>query len=171
MFGSHLSPADRTPSGGSEPNAIAQHGRLVYVLNTAGSSSVIGFQLREGRLVRILESQRFLSANSSTCASVTFSPDGRYLAVTERATNNIDVFRVQADGRLSDHAEYGCWRRHVCRDIRASTERFCVGDGWRGPQLDDLILFRGSRWQSRCAHSPATLPTLRRSELLERGDP
>jgi 6-phosphogluconolactonase (cycloisomerase 2 family) len=101
VFGSRLALTDRTPSGGSEPNAVAQHGRLVYVLNTAGSSSVVGFQLREGRLVRIPDSQRFLSANFVESASVAFSPDGRYLAVTERATNNIDVFRVQADGRLS----------------------------------------------------------------------
>ena len=101
VFGSHLALTDRTPSGGSEPNAVAQHGHLVYVLNTAGSSSVVGFQLREGRLVRIPDSQRFLSGNFTNSASVAFSADGHYLAVTERATNKIDVFRVQADGQLS----------------------------------------------------------------------
>src|SRR5258706_231059 len=36
VFGSHLLLSDRAPSGGSEPNAVAQHGELVYVLNTAG---------------------------------------------------------------------------------------------------------------------------------------
>lgn len=101
VFGSRLALTDREPSGGSEPNAIAQHGKLVYVLNTAGSSSVVGFQLREGRLVRIRDSLRFLSANFVNSASVAFSPDGRYLVVTERTTNNIDVFRVLADGTLS----------------------------------------------------------------------
>jgi len=34
-------------------------------------------------------------------ASLAFSPDGRFLVVTERSTNNIDVFKVLADGRLS----------------------------------------------------------------------
>jgi 6-phosphogluconolactonase (cycloisomerase 2 family) len=101
VFGSHLALTDRTPSGGSEPNAVAQHGRLVYVLNTAGSSSVVGFQLREGRLVRIPDSLRFLSGNFTESASLAFSADGRYLVATERATNSIDVFRVQANGRLS----------------------------------------------------------------------
>jgi 6-phosphogluconolactonase (cycloisomerase 2 family) len=89
------------PSGGSEPNAVAQHGRLVYVLNTAGSSSVVGFILRDGRLTRIPDSLRFLSGNFVNSGSVAFSRDGQYLVATERATNNIDVFRVQTDGRLS----------------------------------------------------------------------
>jgi 6-phosphogluconolactonase (cycloisomerase 2 family) len=101
VFGSHLAMTDRVPSGGSEPNSVAQHGRLVYVLNTAGSSSVVGFQLHEGKLTRIPDSLRFLSGNFVNSGSVAFSADGKFLAVTERATNNIDVFRVQPDGRLS----------------------------------------------------------------------
>src|SRR5690242_2238466 len=101
VFGSHLFLTDRTPSGGSEPNAVAQHGNLVYVLNTAGSSSVVGFRLQGGSLTRIADSLRFLSANFVNPASLAFSGDGRHLVVTERATNSIDVFSVQADGRLS----------------------------------------------------------------------
>ena len=101
VFGSRLLLSDREPSGGSEPNAVAQHGRLVYVLNTAGSSSVVGFRLVDGRLARIPDSLRFLSGNFVNSASLAFTPDGRFLVVTERATNNLDVFRVLADGRLS----------------------------------------------------------------------
>jgi len=33
VFGPHLVLTDRVPSDGSEPNAGAQHGKLVYVLN------------------------------------------------------------------------------------------------------------------------------------------
>lgn len=102
VFGDRLLLTDQAPTGGSEPNAIAQHGKLVYVLNTAGSSSVVGFVLREGKLTRIRDSQRYLSGNFVNSASVDFSEDGRYLVVTERATNSIDIFRVQSDGRLSD---------------------------------------------------------------------
>lgn len=101
VFGSRLLLSDRVPTGGSEPNAVAQRGKLVYVLNTAGSSSVVGFRLAGDKLVRIPDSQRFLSGNFVNSASLAFTPDGRYLLVTERATNNIDVFRVQGDGRLS----------------------------------------------------------------------
>jgi len=101
VSGSRLDLRDRVPTGGSEPNAVAQHGRLVYVLNTAGSSSVVGFRLVGDHLVRIADSLRFLSGNFVNSASVAFTPDGHYLLATERATNNIDVFRVLADGTLS----------------------------------------------------------------------
>ena len=72
-----------------------------FVLNTAASSNVVGFRYRDGRLTRIPDSLRYLSGNGVNSASLAFSPDGRYLAVTERATNNLDLFRVQPDGRLS----------------------------------------------------------------------
>jgi 6-phosphogluconolactonase (cycloisomerase 2 family) len=101
VLGSRLLLSDRVPSGGSEPNAVAQHGKLVYVLNTAGSSSVVGFRIADGKLVRIADSLRFLSGNFVESASLAFTPDGRFLVVTERGANNIDVFRVLADGRLS----------------------------------------------------------------------
>jgi 6-phosphogluconolactonase (cycloisomerase 2 family) len=97
-----LSLVEVVPSGGSEPNALAQHGDLLYVLNTGGSSNVAGFRLHEnGQLIPIADSIRFLSTNTSGAASISFSPDGRFLAVTERLTNNIDVFRVKDDGTLS----------------------------------------------------------------------
>ena len=101
VHGSQLELADKVPSGGAEPNAVAQHGNLVYVLNVGGSSSVVGFTLSaEGRLHPIPGSTRFLTTNNSGAASLAFSPDGGLLLVTERATNNIDVFPVQNDGTL-----------------------------------------------------------------------
>ena len=101
IHGSDLDLRDRVSSGGSEPNAIAQHGDLVYVLNTGGSSSVVGFRLHHGELTPIENSLRFLSTNTSGAASLAFSPNGQFLAVTERLTNSIDVFLVQSDGSLS----------------------------------------------------------------------
>jgi 6-phosphogluconolactonase (cycloisomerase 2 family) len=99
---SRLSLIDVVPSGGSEPNAVAQYGDLLYVLNTGGSSGVAGFRLRDNsRLAPIANSVRFLSTNTSGAASLSFSRDGRFLVVTERLTNNVDVFRVQENGRLS----------------------------------------------------------------------
>lgn len=96
-----LSLLDRVISGGSEPNAVAQHGSLVYVSNVGGSSSVVGFTLRNGKLQQIPNSTRFLSTNNSGAGGLAFSPDGRFLLVVERLTNNLDVFTVQADGTLS----------------------------------------------------------------------
>jgi 6-phosphogluconolactonase len=102
VHGASLVLSDVVSSGGSEPNAVAQHGNLVYVLNTGGSSSVIGFRLQNGKLATISKSLRFLTTNTSGAASLAFSPDGRFLAVTERLTNNIDVFPVNSDGTLGD---------------------------------------------------------------------
>jgi 6-phosphogluconolactonase len=43
----------------------------------------------------------FLTATTTGGASLSFSPDGQFLLVTERVANNIDAFRIQPDGTLS----------------------------------------------------------------------
>jgi len=102
VHGSHLALVDKKPTAGAEPNAVAQHGSLVYVLNVGGSSNVVGFNVNtNGQLSQIPGSTRFLTTNNSEGASLAFSPNGQFLAVTERATNNIDIFHVQTDGTLS----------------------------------------------------------------------
>jgi 6-phosphogluconolactonase len=101
VHGSQLSLVDKVISGGSEPNAVAQHGNLAYVVNVGGSSNVVGFRLDNGKLMRIPNSTRFLSTNNSGAGGLAFSPDGRFLVVIERLTNDIDVFSVQGDSTLS----------------------------------------------------------------------
>jgi len=102
VHGSHLALVDKKLTGGAEPNAVAQHGGLVYVLNVGGSSNVAGFTVSgSGQLNQLPNSIRFLTTNNSEGASLAFSPNGQFLLVTERATNNIDVFQVLADGRLA----------------------------------------------------------------------
>jgi 6-phosphogluconolactonase len=101
VHGANLALVDTRPTSGAEPNAVAQHGALVYVLNVGGSSNIVGFSLNaSGHLKQIPHSIRFLTTNNSEAASLAFSPDGQFLLVTERATNDIDAFRVQADGTL-----------------------------------------------------------------------
>ncbi len=96
-----LSIADREASGGSNPVAVAQHQNLVYVLNQGGPGSVVGFRIgSQGHLQEIENSTVFLSANATGGASITISPDGQFLAVTERLANNIDIFPVHGDGSL-----------------------------------------------------------------------
>src|SRR5579863_3387725 len=102
VHGADLWLADKESSGGSEPNAVAQYGPLVYVLNAGGSSSVVGFRIDwDGKLHQIPHSLSFLSTNTSGAASLAFSPNGQFLLVTERETNNIDAFTVQSNGTLS----------------------------------------------------------------------
>ena len=100
--GAGLQLLERVASGGSEPVAVAQHGTLVYVVNAGGGSNVVGFRLgSNGGLTRISHSQVYLSTGNSGPGSVAFSPDGQFLLVTEKVTNNIDVFHVQIDGSLA----------------------------------------------------------------------
>jgi 6-phosphogluconolactonase (cycloisomerase 2 family) len=98
--GPKLRLADVKHSGGSAPVAVAEWGGLVYVLNFAGNSNVVGFHLDDGSLTPIANSIRYLSSANSGASSLAFSPDGHFLVVTEKLNNNIDVFPVEADGTL-----------------------------------------------------------------------
>ena len=101
VHGANLSLVDRVSCGGSEPVAVAQHGNLVYVVNAGGTSNVTGFRLEQnGKLRPISDSIAFLSTGSSGAASLSFSPDGQFLLVTEKLTNNVDAFHIQIDGTL-----------------------------------------------------------------------
>jgi 6-phosphogluconolactonase len=86
------------PSGGIRPVSVTVDDDLVYALN-AGSDNIAGFQLGERGQLRALEnSNRPLSGTGTGPAEVSFSPDGRNLVVTEKATNLLDVFPVDSDG-------------------------------------------------------------------------
>jgi 6-phosphogluconolactonase len=92
---------DQTPSGGSEPLSIAQQGSLVYVLNGAAAGTVVGFRWDDKQLRQIPNATAYLSATSAGGSSITISPDGKVLVVTERLTNAIDTFNINADGTLT----------------------------------------------------------------------
>jgi 6-phosphogluconolactonase len=101
VHNAELTLLNKVPSGGSQPVAVAENGSLVYVLNSGGSGSVVGFRLDfGGKLTQIENSTEFLTANVTGGASIAFSPNGRFLVVTERLANNIDVFRVRSNGTL-----------------------------------------------------------------------
>jgi 6-phosphogluconolactonase len=106
VFNVHKSGAlnflSNTPSGGAQPSAIAEFNGLVYVLNSGGAGSLVGFNLGNGgQLRQIKNSTAFLTGTTTGGASLAFSPDGQFLVATERVANNIDVFHVQPDGTLS----------------------------------------------------------------------
>jgi len=102
VHGANLLLVDKAASGGAAPVAVAQRGNLVYVTNEGASSSVSGFSLsKDGKLKPISHSLAYLSTGNSGPGSLSFSPDGQFLLVTEKLTNNIDAFHVQLDGTLA----------------------------------------------------------------------
>jgi 6-phosphogluconolactonase len=92
---------DQVPSGGSEPLSVAQNGSLVYVLNGAAAGTVVAFRWDDKQLRQIPNAIYYLSATSAGGSSITVSPDGKVLVVTERLTNSIDTFNINADGTLT----------------------------------------------------------------------
>lgn len=100
--GSSLFLVDQVASGGSEPLSVAQFGSLVYVLSAAGSGSIVAFHLGfDGHLRQIGDSTTYLTATNSGGSSLSISPNGEFLAVTERVPNNIDTFRINPNGTLA----------------------------------------------------------------------
>lgn len=85
------------PSGGDLPISLTVHGDLLYVLNGGGAGNISGFRIgTDGGLTTIPGSTRPLGGAGP--AQIQFSPDGRVLVVTEKATNTISTYRVGADG-------------------------------------------------------------------------
>lgn len=85
---------------GPAPKSITERDGVVYVLNT-GTPSVIGFRIADGRLLAIAGSERTLAMKADP-AQVGFSPDGGTIIVTERGTDSITSFSVDADGLPGD---------------------------------------------------------------------
>ena len=100
-----LSLASQTASGGTLPISLTAHGSLLYVLNAGGAGNISGFSVgATGALAPIAGSTQPLSGTNVGPAQVSFSPDGRRLVVTEKNTNLLDVYAVDANGAASGRA-------------------------------------------------------------------
>jgi 6-phosphogluconolactonase len=95
--GGGLRLADRVASGGATPTSVAIHGDLVYALNN-GTPNIVGFRIEGDRLAELADSERPLSADDADPAQVSFSVDGRTLAVTERGTDSISAYAIDERG-------------------------------------------------------------------------
>jgi 6-phosphogluconolactonase len=101
VHGPNLALVGKVSSGGSEPVAVTQRGNLVYVVNAGAAGDVVGFTVEPGgNLKQISNSTTFLSGKYTGAASVSISPDGKYLVVVERGANTISTFPINADGTL-----------------------------------------------------------------------
>jgi 6-phosphogluconolactonase (cycloisomerase 2 family) len=89
------------PSGGVQPTSLTVHDHVLYVLNAGGSGNITGFTVGHDGLAPLAGSTRPLGAGSSGPAQVSFSPNGKTLVVTEKASSTIDTYAIGADGRAS----------------------------------------------------------------------
>jgi hypothetical protein len=109
VSGDRLALRQVVSSGGSFPVSIAVHGDLVYVVNALGGGVLQGYRVFGSFLVPIPGSGRSLGLDpnaspqfTNTPGQVAFTPDGAQLIVTTKMNgNDIDVFAVRFDGRLS----------------------------------------------------------------------
>jgi 6-phosphogluconolactonase len=104
--GAGLNFLSKVSSGGTMPISVTAHGSLVYVLNAGGSGNITGFYFAaRGVLSPIPNSTRFLSnngvGNAPGPAEISFNPSGSVIAVTEKPTNNILTYTVNADGTVN----------------------------------------------------------------------
>src|SRR5262249_11988595 len=77
-----------------------------YVLNAGDDANVVGFEIgADGKLVRLADATHSLGEGSDP-AQVAFSPDGRTLVVTDRASDSIHVFALNRDGRVDERARH-----------------------------------------------------------------
>ncbi|MBK8900364.1 MAG: beta-propeller fold lactonase family protein [Anaerolineaceae bacterium] len=105
--GTTLHLADTVPSGGEMPISLTVHGRILYVLNAGGSGNITGFFIRSnGRLSPIPHATQHLSNDgvgpAPGPAQVSFTPDGRQLVVTEKASNLILTYDVRRSGQATE---------------------------------------------------------------------
>jgi 6-phosphogluconolactonase len=92
----------KASSGGLMPISVTVHDGIVYVVNAGGTGNISGLRLAaDGTLSPIASSTRALSTGSAGPAEVRFDPSGSWLVVTEKNTNKILVWRVDASGLTS----------------------------------------------------------------------
>lgn len=92
----------RYDSQGTRPISVTAAEGLVYVLNAGGDGGIAGFWLsKQGELTPIDGSQQGLSQCDTSPAQISLTMDGSAVVVTEKATQRIDSFEIDDDGRAS----------------------------------------------------------------------
>jgi len=104
MNGTDLQLADRVPSGGNLPVSVVEWNGTVYVLNRHSGPdpgtgpSISGFRVSNaGTLTAIVGSNITLSSANTNAAQIGISPDGRWIVVTERGIDQLDVVPLAED--------------------------------------------------------------------------
>jgi 6-phosphogluconolactonase len=141
VHGRQLSLVGVFASGGAGPVSLSYHNGLLYVLNAANgrteAANVAGFHVDDkGTLHPIAGATRPLSAAHPNPAQVQIDPSGRFVLVTEKGTNLIDVYRIDHDGSLSGPTTFqsvGAIPFGMAFDLASPRLEFIVSDAAGGP--------------------------------------
>jgi 6-phosphogluconolactonase len=107
--GRGLTLTSRFASGGTTPISLTVHDHLLYVLNAGGAGNISGFALdSRGGATALKGSTQSLSGAASTVSpeDIAFNHDGRWLVVTEKGANLIDVYPVDPTGVADARKSY-----------------------------------------------------------------
>ncbi len=89
-------------SGGTLPISVCVNNDLVFVVNST-TANICGFKLGwDGNLTKIGGSEKSLSDVTAAPAQISFNPWGNGLLVTEKVTNKISAFAIDANGVVTD---------------------------------------------------------------------
>jgi len=87
------------PSGGVMPISVTVSHGVAYVLNAGGTGNIAGFTVSgAGALAPIANSSRPLGSTNAGPAQISFDPTGARLVVTEKNTNTLTTYTVDASG-------------------------------------------------------------------------
>lgn len=82
------------PSGGQTPISITIHEDLVYVVNAGGTPNINGFRIRQRGMLEAIPGSA-LPLTGQAPGQIGFNDDGDVLAVTEKGSNTIAIFRLE----------------------------------------------------------------------------
>ena len=110
--GTSLTLAQTLTSGGEFPASVGADGSTIAVLNSGGIGAITEFHLQGNHLAPVPGSTRSLDLTNTNppnfvhgAGQVGFTPDGRHLVVTTKAsTSSYEVFNVGPGGNLSPTA-------------------------------------------------------------------
>ena len=80
-------------SGGTFPVSVAIHGGLAFVVNQSGTPNIASFRIASnGVLTPLSNTQDLPGGATSSPGDIKVTPDGKVILVTEKGTNQIDLF-------------------------------------------------------------------------------
>lgn len=108
--GTSLTAIQKVSADGVLPESLTRYGNLLYVLDeSVAANQITGFTVGvDGKLTHLANSTRPLASPIAVPGDLEFSPDGRFLVVTDKGPsvigsqvveNVIETFAVGSDGR------------------------------------------------------------------------